>query len=485
MNFGLYSRRDEACISRYARFIATKKTEQKASKIVELFFSTTLRSFNNTLSKLKGYFNMNTNNSKNLFKQAIKLIPGGVNSPVRACKSVGTDPLFIDHAEGSRVYDADGNSYIDYIGSWGPMILGHRHPDVIKAIEAVLEKGTSFGAPTELEIKLAGMVIEAVPSVEMVRMVNSGTEATMSAIRLARGFTGRDTIIKFDGCYHGHADMLLVEAGSGVATLGIPGSPGVPESVIQHTLSLPYNDIDCIKDVMEKRGDEIACIIVEPIAGNMGTVLPVEGFLQTLKELTEKHGSLLILDEVMTGFRVAYSGAQSLYGISPDITCLGKVIGGGMPVGAYGGRKDIIEHIAPQGPVYQAGTLSGNPVAMAAGIATLEQLKKPGFYDELDEKSGRLAAGLESAAKKAGIQTKGSRVGSMLGLFFTDIDVKNFDDAKKCNLDMFTSYYKCMLEKGIYLAPSQFEAGFVSSAHTDDDIEETIKAAEEVLVGLT
>lgn len=427
---------------------------------------------------------MNRENSNKLFNRAINVIPGGVNSPVRACKSVGAEPVFVDHAEGCMIYDADGNGFIDYIGSWGPMILGHRHSAVIKAIASVLNRGTSFGAPTDLEIVLAEMVINAVPSVDMIRMVNSGTEATMSAIRLARGVTGRDVIIKFDGCYHGHADTLLVEAGSGVATLGIPGSPGVPESFVAHTLSLPYNDIKSVKKVMDEQGDKIACIIVEPIAGNMGLVRPVDGFLETLREVTEKSGSLLIFDEVMTGFRVAFGGAQSLYGILPDITCLGKIIGGGLPVGAYGGKREIMEHIAPHGPVYQAGTLSGNPVAMAAGIATLMQLKKPGFYENLDKKADLLATGLEKAAEKAGVKARVDRAGSMLGLFFTDRDVKNFEDAKTSDLDMFAAYYKGMLEKGIYLAPSQFEALFVSAAHEVEHIDKTIEAAEEVLKNL-
>ncbi|MGD9384573.1 MAG: glutamate-1-semialdehyde 2,1-aminomutase, partial [Desulfobacterales bacterium] len=339
-------------------------------------------------------------------------------------------------------------------------------------------------APTNLEITLAEMVVDAVPSMEMVRMVNSGTEATMSAIRLARGFTGRDTIIKFDGCYHGHADALLVEAGSGVATLSIPGSPGVPKSFVSNTLSLPFNDTDRLVKVMEEQGEKIACIIVEPVAGNMGLVAPKRGFLETLRKITKKKGSLLIFDEVMTGFRVAYGGAQSLYGISPDMTCLGKIIGGGLPVGAYGGRREIMEHIAPQGPVYQAGTLSGNPLAMAAGIATLTQLKKPDFYDSLDKKADRLYAGLVKAAENAGINVTGNRVGSMLGLFFTDREVFDFDDAKTCDLDMFSAYYNGMLEKGIYLAPSQFEALFVSAAHDTEHIDKTITAAEEVMKGL-
>jgi glutamate-1-semialdehyde 2,1-aminomutase len=328
-------------------------------------------------------------------------IPGGVNSPVRACKSVGADPLFIDRAEGSRVFDADGNAYIDYIGSWGPMILGHRHPVVIQAIRDVLERGTSFGAPTDLEVELARMVIEAVPSVEMVRMVNSGTEATMSAVRLARGITGRETIIKFDGCYHGHADSLLVEAGSGVATLDIPGSPGVPAAFAARTLSLPFNDPDAMRAVMQAKGDQIAAIIVEPVVGNMGLVPPADGFLEMLREVTQQHGALLIFDEVMTGFRVARGGAQALFGIAPDITCFGKIIGGGLPVGAYGGRRELMAHIAPQGPVYQAGTLSGNPLAMAAGIATLQQLERPGFYEALDKVSEKLARGLQKAASRS------------------------------------------------------------------------------------
>jgi glutamate-1-semialdehyde 2,1-aminomutase len=328
------------------------------------------------------------------------------------------------------------------------------------------------------------MVIDAVPSIEMVRMVNSGTEATMSAIRLARGFTGRDTIVKFDGCYHGHADTVLVEAGSGVATLSIPGSPGVPKSFVDQTLSLPYNDIDSVTKVMEKQGEKIACIIIEPVAGNMGLVAPVNGFLETLRGLTEKNGSLLIFDEVMTGFRVAYGGAQSLYGISPDVTCLGKIIGGGLPVGAYGGKREIMDYIAPQGPVYQAGTLSGNPLAMAAGIAMLTQLKEPGFYDKLDEKAGRLAVGFKEAAENAGLNAVVDRVGSMLGLFFTDRSVLNFDDAKTSDLEMFSAYYKGMLQKGIYLAPSQFEALFVSAAHDIEHIDATVKAAQEVMNGL-
>ena len=424
---------------------------------------------------------MNFAKSQSLYERAIKIIPGGVNSPVRACKSVGADPLFIERGEGCMIYDADGNRFIDYVGSWGPLILGHRHPAVIEAIISVLERGTSFGAPTDLEIELAQMVIDAVDSVDVVRMVNSGTEATMSAIRLARGATGRDIVIKFDGCYHGHADTLLVAAGSGVATLGIPGSPGVPETVAQHTVSLPFNDKDTFEKVMDEKGDKIACVIVEPVAGNMGMVQPADGFLEALRELTAKHGAILIFDEVMTGFRVAYGGAQSLYGIVPDLTCFGKVIGGGLPVGAYGGKKEIMSQIAPQGTVYQAGTLSGNPIAMTAGIATLKQLKKDGVYESLEERSSRLVAGLASAAQKAGVPAKVEHVGSMLGMFFTDRDVACFDDAKTCDLELFSSFYQGMREQGVYIAPSQFEALFLSSAHTDEHIDATVNAAEKVL----
>jgi glutamate-1-semialdehyde 2,1-aminomutase len=424
---------------------------------------------------------MNLSTSLELFNRAVNLIPGGVNSPVRACKSVGADPVFIDRAEGCLIFDVDGNRYIDYIGSWGPLILGHRHPAVMDAIVSVLERGTSFGAPIDLEVQLAEKVVEAVPSVEMVRMVNSGTEATMSAVRLARGATQRDVVIKFDGCYHGHADTLLVAAGSGVATLGIPGSPGVPDSIARHTLSLPFNDTDSLKEVMEKQGDSVACIIVEPIAGNMGLVPPEKDFLETLRELTDRFGAILIFDEVMTGFRVAYGGAQTLFGVHPDLTCFGKIIGGGLPVGAYGGRLDLMSKVAPQGSVYQAGTLSGNPVAMAAGIATLEQLQKGGFYEALDKKADRLLSGLEQAAKKAAIPAQAKRVGSMLGFFFNDKEVKNFDDAKTCNLDRFSAFYNGLRQKGVYVAPSQFEALFVSIAHDTEHIDMTIQAAEEVL----
>jgi glutamate-1-semialdehyde 2,1-aminomutase len=425
-----------------------------------------------------------TTKSSQLFRQAEKVIPGGVNSPVRACRSVGADPLFIRKAAGAVIVDADGNRYIDFIGSWGPMILGHNHPAVVKAVQKVLERGMSFGAPTDLEVELAQMVIEAVPSVEMVRMVNSGTEAAMSAIRLARGVTRRDTVVKFDGCYHGHADTLLVAAGSGVATLGIPGSPGVPESVAGHTLSLPYNDIACFERVMAEQGGRTACVIVEPVAGNMGLVPPVPGFLQALRRLTEAHGAILIFDEVMTGFRVARGGAQAFYGITPDLSCFGKIIGGGLPVGAYGGRRDIMSHVAPQGPVYQAGTLSGNPLAMAAGTATLAQLKKKGFYEKLEKKSSRLCAGLAGAAAEAGIPAQVEHVGSMLGMFFCAQPVKSFEDAKKSNLALFSKFYQGMRAEGIYIAPSQFETLFLSAAHTEAHVDATIQAAGKVLSGL-
>ena len=428
---------------------------------------------------------MRVERSSQLYSQATKIIPGGVNSPVRACRSVGITPLFIQRARGSKLYDADGNSYIDYVGSWGPMILGHADPQVSQALIKAVSLGTSYGAPTEREIELARMIVDTVPSIEVVRMVNSGTEATMSALRLARAFTRRDLVIKFDGCYHGHADSFLVEAGSGVATLGIAGSPGVPEDVVKHTLSIPYNGIETFKKVMAENGDKVACVIVEPVVGNMGLVAPVPGFLETLREETARCGSLLIFDEVMTGFRVALGGAQERYGIMPDLTTLGKVIGGGLPVGAYGGRADIMGNIAPQGSVYQAGTLSGNPLAMTAGIETLKRLKEPGFYETLFARTERLVTGLNNVVQKLGVKAKASSVGSMMGLFFTDRDVHDFNDAKTSDLPLFSAYYRAMLEHGIYLAPSQFEAGFVSAAHSDEDIKETIDAAENVLRVLT
>ncbi len=427
---------------------------------------------------------MNFMRSEELYEKALKLIPGGVNSPVRACRAVQRTPVFIRAAEGCHLYDEDNQPYIDYVGSWGPMILGHRHPAVVKALEKALTQGTSFGAPTELEIQLAELIVSAVPSVEMVRMVNSGTEATMSAIRLARGITKRDTIIKFDGCYHGHADSLLVAAGSGVATLNIPGSPGVPSSFVSHTLSLPYNDIDTFEKVMAQKGDSIACVIVEPVAGNMGMVTPEDGFLDSLRQRTQHHGAILIFDEVMTGFRVAYGGAQAIYQVTPDLTCFGKIIGGGLPVGAYGGRRDLMAHMAPEGSVYQAGTLSGNPLAMAAGIASLEALRQAQIYDGLKRTTEQLCLGLKAAAQKAGIPVYAHHIGSMLGLFFTEHKVQNFSDAQKSNLEFFNCYYGNMLERGIYLAPSQFEALFVSTAHGPNEITATIAAAQETFTVL-
>jgi glutamate-1-semialdehyde 2,1-aminomutase len=427
---------------------------------------------------------METSRSNALFNAAKVLIPGGVNSPVRACGSVGGHPVFIERGDKSRLYDVDGNAYIDYILSWGPLILGHRPPQIIKALEQVLATGTSFGAPTGLETELAQLVVDMVPSVDMVRMVNSGTEATMSAIRLARGYTGRDIIIKFDGCYHGHADTLLVAAGSGVATLGIPGSPGIPEAVISNTLSLPYNDIEGFERLMAEKGDQVAGVIVEPVAGNMGMVQPRKGFLESLRTMTAKHGAVLIFDEVMTGFRVAQGSAQGYFKITPDLSCFGKIIGGGLPVGAYGGRREIMDQIAPVGSVYQAGTLSGNPLAMAAGIATLTALKDAAVYAELDQKTDRLIKGFQAAADEANIPLKTGHIGSMAGFFFTQREVYNFEDAKTCDLDRFARFYQGMLSRGVYLAPSQFEACFVSLAHTDEDIDTTIEAARAVLADL-
>ena len=424
---------------------------------------------------------MKNEKSHKLFNTAKKYIPGGVNSPVRAFRNVGMEPFFVAKAKGSRIYDVDGNSYIDYVLSWGPMILGHAHPAVIKALKAAAAKGTSFGAPTELEITLAKMVIDAVPSIEMVRMVSSGTEATMSAIRLARGFTGRDSILKFDGGYHGHADSLLVKAGSGAATFGVPDSPGVPAGLAENTITCPYNDLKAVKAVMEKQGNKIACIIVEPVAGNMGCVPPSAEFLPGLKTLCEKHGALLIIDEVMTGFRVAYGGAQSIYKVKPDLTCLGKVIGGGLPVGAFGGRRDIMEKLSPLGPVYQAGTLSGNPLAMTAGIETLRLLKRPGVYKTLEKNSKLLSEGLKAEFKKAGVKATFNRVGSMFTTFFTDKAVTDYAGAKTSDTAAFSKYFKLMLAEGVNLAPSQFEAGFLSLAHTETDIDKTIRAAAKAL----
>jgi glutamate-1-semialdehyde 2,1-aminomutase len=419
----------------------------------------------------------NFTQSEKLFRKALSIIPGGVNSPVRAFRAVGGHPLFIEKAKGPRIYDVDGNSYIDYVLSWGPMILGHAHPGVVKALKVAVTKGTSYGAPTALEVELAELVLKIYPSMDKVRMVNSGTEATMSAIRAARGFTGRDKIIKFEGCYHGHADGLLVKAGSGAATFGLPDSPGVPKSYARNTLTLPYNDIPALKKIIEKEWRSIACVIIEPVVGNIGCVLPKQGFLETLRKLTKKHGIVLIFDEVMTGFRVAFGGAQAYYGIKPDMTCLGKVIGGGLPVGAYGGKKEIMSMISPEGPVYQAGTLSGNPLAMTAGIETIKELSKQGAYDKLEKKSAMLEKGLIDAAKKAGVKTRFYRAGSMFCTYFTDTDVYDYKTAKTADTEKFSKFFSNMLERGVNIAPSQFEAGFMSLAHTEKDIENTVKAA--------
>jgi len=427
---------------------------------------------------------MEIKKSKALYKKAVELMPGGVNSPVRAFKAVGGSPLFIKKAKGSKIYDVDGNQYIDYVLSWGPMILGHSHPSVVKALKAAIENGTSFGAPTPLEIELAQMVKKAYPSIEKIRMVNSGTEATMSAIRAARGFTKRDKIIKFEGCYHGHADGLLVKAGSGATTFGVPDSPGVPQSYAKNTITLPFNDIKAFKDVVQKEWKNIACVILEPVVGNIGCVLPMPGFLETLRSETEKYGIVLIFDEVMTGFRVSYGGAQKYYGIVPDMTCLGKVIGGGLPVGAYGGKKEIMSLIAPEGPVYQAGTLSGNPLAMTAGLETLKILSKKGVYDKLEKTMQNLEEGLKDASKRAGVKTKFYRAGTMFCTYFTDAEVVDYKTAKTSDAQRFARFFTEMLKCGVNLAPSQFEAGFVSTAHSSDDINKTINAAYKTLKAL-
>ncbi|MCD6293865.1 MAG: glutamate-1-semialdehyde 2,1-aminomutase [Deltaproteobacteria bacterium] len=416
--------------------------------------------------------------SRVLFEKAKKIIPGGVNSPVRAGKSVGVDPPFITSAKGALIRDADGNEYIDYVGSWGPMILGHAHPEVVEAVIKSAERGTSYGAPTESELTMAEIIVEMVASVEKVRMVNSGTEAAMSAIRLARGYTDRDKIVKFDGCYHGHSDSLLVAAGSGPATLGIPGSPGVPEDVARHTISLPYNNIAAVEKAFDRFGPEIACVIVEPVPGNMGVIIPDQSFLEGLRRITGSYGTVLIFDEVITGFRLAQGGAQEVLGITPDLTCFGKIIGGGLPVGAYGGRAEIMDRIAPDGDVYQAGTLSGNPLAMAAGLATLNILKRENPYAELNRKSEALFMGLETAAKNAGMPATVNRMGSMGCLFFTPKTVTDFATAQTGNPDVFRQYYQEMLDQGIYLAPSPFETTFLSLAHTSKMIAETIDRAE-------
>jgi len=423
---------------------------------------------------------MANSSNADLFQKAQRFIPGGVNSPVRAFQSVGGDPVFVERAEGSHIYGSDGNSYIDYVGSWGPMICGHAHPDVVRAVQQAASAGLSYGAPTRLETRMAERLCDLVPSVEQVRMVNSGTEATMSAIRLARGFTGRDKLLKFEGCYHGHSDGLLVKAGSGALTLGVPSSPGVPEAVVAETLTAPYNDLDAARSILKEHGDDIACVIVEPVAGNMNCVPPSAGFLEGLRDLCDRHGTLLIFDEVMTGFRVALGGAQALYGVRPDLTTLGKVIGGGLPVGAFGGRRDVMQHLAPAGPVYQAGTLSGNPVAMAAGLATLELVSVPGFYEALAARTRQLVQGLAEASAQYDIALATNAVGGMFGLFFTgDAVVRSYQEVMLCDIKKFTSFFQGMLKRGVYFAPSAYEAGFVSSAHTERDIEETVMAAEE------
>jgi glutamate-1-semialdehyde 2,1-aminomutase len=420
--------------------------------------------------------------SHRLYKRACELIPGGVNSPVRAFRAVGGNPIFIDRAKGSKIYDVDGNAYIDYVLSWGPLILGHSHPKVVNALKKAAEKGTSYGAPTPLEIELAESVLKVYPSMDKVRMVNSGTEATMSAIRVARGFTGRDKIIKFEGCYHGHADGLLVKAGSGATTFGVPDSPGVPKSYAKNTITLPFNDIAALHSVIKNEWKSVACVIIEPVVGNIGCVLPKPGFLESLRKLTKKFGIVLIFDEVMTGFRVAFGGAQAYYGIRPDMTCLGKVIGGGLPVGAYGGKKEIMSMVSPEGPVYQAGTLSGNPLAMTAGIETLRILSKENTYNKLESTGALLEEGLADAAKKAGVKTRFYRAGTMFCTYFTNTDVIDYKTAKTSDTARFSRFFSAIIRKGVYIAPSQFEAGFISLAHTEKDIEKTVKAAYESLV---
>ena len=425
-----------------------------------------------------------TTKSEEIFTAAQKLMPGGVSSPVRAFKSVGGQPIVFDRVKGAYIWDVDGNQYIDYVGTWGPAICGHAHPEVIAALHEALDKGTSFGAPSAQENILAEMVIEAVPSIDIVRFVNSGTEACMSVLRLMRAFTERDKIIKFEGCYHGHADMFLVKAGSGVATLGLPDSPGVPKSATNNTLTAPYNDLEAVKALFSENPDQIAGVILEPVVGNSGFIAPDAGFLEGLRELTSENGSLLVFDEVMTGFRIAYGGAQEKFGVTPDLTTLGKVIGGGLPVGAYGGRKEIMSMVAPSGPMYQAGTLSGNPLAMTAGIKTLELLQKPGTYAQLDQITKKLTDGLLQVAKEAGHAVYGGQISGMFGMFFTGSPVHNYEEAKQSDLSKFARFHRGMLERGIYLAPSQFEAGFTSLAHTDADIERTLEAARDVLTDL-
>lgn len=423
--------------------------------------------------------------SEDLYQQAQTIIPGGVNSPVRAFNGVGGSPLFIERADGARIYDADGKAYIDYVGSWGPMILGHNNSAIREAVIEAAQRGLSFGAPTELEINMAKLVSSIVPSMEQLRMVSSGTEATMSAIRLARGFTGRDKIMKFEGCYHGHADSLLVKAGSGALTLGQPSSPGVPEDFAKHTLTATFNNLDSVRELFEANPEQISCIIVEPVAGNMNCIPPVDGFLQGLREICDQNGALLIFDEVMTGFRVALGCAQAHYQVKPDLTTLGKVIGGGMPVGAFGGRKEVMQYIAPTGPVYQAGTLSGNPIAMAAGFACLTQLAKEGNESRLDEVTAKLANGFKSLADKHGIPMLVTQVGGMFGFFFTDQEsVTSYQDVAKCDVERFKHFFHLMLNEGVYLAPSAFEASFTSLSHTDEDIELTLAAADRSFAAL-
>ncbi|MBT2681848.1 glutamate-1-semialdehyde 2,1-aminomutase [Bacillus sp. ISL-35] len=423
------------------------------------------------------------NKSIEAFKEAKDLLPGGVNSPVRAFKSVDMDPIFMEKGKGSKIYDIDGNEYIDYVLSWGPLILGHTNDRVVEGIKKVAELGTSFGAPTVVENELAQLVIDRVPSIEMVRMVSSGTEATMSALRLARGYTGRNKILKFEGCYHGHGDSLLIKAGSGVATLGLPDSPGVPEGVAKNTITVPYNDLESVRYAFEQYGEDLAGVIVEPVAGNMGVVPPVEGFLEGLREITSQYGTVLIFDEVMTGFRVGYNCAQGYFNVTPDLTCLGKVIGGGLPVGAYGGKREIMEQIAPSGPIYQAGTLSGNPLAMTAGLETLKQLT-PESYKEFERKADILETGLKAAAEKYGIPHTINRAGSMIGIFFTNENVINYEVARTSNLEFFAAYYREMANEGVFLPPSQFEGLFLSTAHTDEDLQKTIEAAEKAFAKL-
>jgi glutamate-1-semialdehyde 2,1-aminomutase len=414
-------------------------------------------------------------NSERLFKQGQRYIPGGVNSPVRAFRAVGGKPLFIQRAQGARIWDVDGNEYIDYVASWGPMILGHAHRRVVEAIQRAAERGTSYGAPTALEVELASLIVEAVPSMELLRMVNSGTEAVMSAIRLARGYTSRDKVIKFEGCYHGHSDGLLVRAGSGATTFGMPDSPGIPTDYTRNTLLASFNDLDAVQDLITTHTGQIACIILEPIAGNMGVIPPREGFLEGVRKVCDQEGIVLIFDEVITGFRVGWSGAQGLYGVMPDLTCLGKIIGGGLPVGAFGGKREIMEDLAPLGGVYQAGTLSGNPLAMTAGIETLKLLKEEGTYQRLEEKAAYLCGEAENIARTTGVPTTFTRVGSMFCTFFTPGPVFDYASAKESDTEAFRRYFWALLEGGVYIAPSQFEAGFLSLAHTDDDIEKTLK----------